>query len=102
MKKPIYKKKLYTHFDRRKNVNESSKWIESPDNIIHHGFMPFIHFQKENVKYSAEEGRKAKYRDLMYCSHIDAYIYQLYAHELTQKYNEKVKKNRDKQVRYCV
>lgn len=91
MKKSIYKKKFYSHFDRRKNIKEVQNWIENPDNIIHHGFMPFIHFEKKNVKYTATKGKEAKCRDLLYCSHIDAYIYQLYTHRLTKLYNERVK-----------
>jgi len=39
-------------------------------------------------KYTTQGGRNPKSRDLAYCSHIDAYIYQLYAHKMTKKYNE--------------
>ena len=91
MEKVKYKKKNYIHFDRVKGIAESRKWIENPENIIRHGFMPFIHFKQKTIKYTALKGRKPKPRDLSYCSHIDAYIYQLYAHRLIMLYNEKVK-----------
>ena len=91
MEKIKYKKKNYIHFDRIKGIAESRKWIENPENIVRHGFMPFIHFEQKSVKYSSMNGRKPKPRDLSYCSHIDAYIYQLYAHRLTGLYNENAK-----------
>jgi hypothetical protein len=93
MEKVAYKKKNYIHFDRVKGIAESRKWIENPENIIHHDFMPFIHFEQKTVKYTSPKGRKPKYRDLSYCAHIDAYIYQLYAHKLIKLFNEKAKVN---------
>jgi len=98
VKKGIYKKKSYTHFDGKKNIKQC-KWIEHPDNVTSHGFMPFIHFADKNIKYSSQKGRKPKSRDLFYCSHIDAYIYQLYAHKLTKLYNDRAK---DRRINKCV
>jgi len=53
--------------------------------------MPFIQFTKKHVKYSTEKGRITKPRNLLYCSHVDAYIYQLYTQKLTPFYNNLVK-----------
>lgn len=91
------KPKNYSHFDLRTSVEKASQYIQNKENIISHGFYPFLHFQKETKKYlgknNQEESRrfKTKKRDLFYCAHIDRYIYSYYAYKLNVEFNKKVK-----------
>lgn len=84
-----YKKK-YSHFDKRTSLQDfkTLNKIMNPDWITHHGFWPFIHYQKDLTRYNRHQGRKSKKRDIRYCSHIDRCIYQRYGFLLNEYYNQ--------------
>ena len=86
-----YKSKKYTHFDKKICVKDAKNYIENPQKIATHSFYPLIHFTNKWVKYSSENGRKKKPRELCYAAHMDSYIYQLYGYKLNDLYNKKVK-----------
>lgn len=90
----IFKVKGYLHFDTRKkdywsyvNTIKDSKWIEK------HAFYPFIHYEKEKIKFNGTELIKKPPRDIRYSSHIDRYIYEYYNYILSEKYNTFAKNN---------
>lgn len=89
-KKYILRSKKYAHFDMRIPVDFMEKYVQSAEKIKRHAFMPLIHFNRKDIKYSKTEGRKPKLRDLCYVSHKDAYVYQWYANILNDKYNSRV------------
>lgn len=86
-------KKPYAHFDFRTDISQCWDYISNPDNIAHHGFYPFIHYEQMQIKFSDEKGKKEKARDICYSAHIDRCIYQYYAHLLNEKYNAQVQKD---------
>lgn len=62
-----------------------------PDWVSHHGFYPFIHYEKDCTKYSAVKKKKPKKRDICYAAHIDRCILQYYSHILNERYNDKIR-----------
>ena len=85
-------KKVYAHFDYRTDIKSCSDYISDPNKIAKHGFYPFIHYEKKQVKFSKAKGKKPpKIRDICYAAHIDRCIYQYYNFILNTKYNERVK-----------
>lgn len=79
--------KPYAHFDRRVSLlmNNVREYVLNLENIVKHGFYPFIHFQKRNTRYG--KNGKVKYRNLYYCSHMDRCVYQRYAFLINYYYN---------------
>ena len=53
-------KKGYAHFDVRTSMRMKKEYILDPENIAHHGFYPFIHYSKKQIKYSKKRGKKSK------------------------------------------
>lgn len=91
-KKIIQKsKRYYVHFDSRTNISKCREYISNPNNIIKHGFYPFIHYVKHIKKFSSNRNRKDKKRDICYAAHIDRCIFQYYNFLLSELYNDKVK-----------
>lgn len=93
-KRKIYKIKVYTHFDTRKN--EYWKYIsniKNPKWIERHPFYPFIHYQEEKKKFNGTELVVKPPRDIRYSSHIDRYIYEYYNEILSNRYNNYAKSN---------
>lgn len=86
-------KKGYAHFDVRTSMRMKKEYILDPENIAHHGFYPFIHYSKKQIKYSKKRGKKVKERDICYASHIDRCIYQYYSFLLGERYNRRVAEN---------
>ncbi len=86
-------KKGYAHFDRRTSMREKKDYVFDPANIAHHGFYPFIHYKKKQIKYSKKKGKKVKERDICYAAHIDRCIYQYYSFLLGEQYNQRVAKD---------
>lgn len=80
----------YTHFDYKISLKDIINEIVDPQRICRHAFKPFIHFQKEIIKYNGKES-VTKIRELNYASHYDRCIYQYYSHLLNEKYNEEAK-----------
>lgn len=92
--------KLYPHFDKKINFHQARSYVTDPNRISQHSFFPLIHYQKELSKYSDgyvdeqsfsdihRQHIKPKYRDIMYASHIDGYIYKYYSDCLNEKYNQ--------------
>lgn len=83
-----YVYKNYAHFDNKKQAKTVCDYIENPNNIVKHQFMPFILDEKKYKKYSKKKGRYKKERPIYYSAHTDRYIYQLYNYELNKRYNE--------------
>ncbi len=86
-------KKGYAHFDRRTSMREKKDYVFDPENIAHHGFYPFIHYKKKQIKYSKKKRKKVKERDICYAAHIDRCIYQYYSFLLGEQYNQRVAKD---------
>ena len=105
--KEIFKNKIYAHFDTRKKVYGVKDYIYDKRKIKQHSFYPFVlnvheikKFNKENYLLSKidisdlkrkNKVYKEKKRNIMFSSHIDRYIYQLYNYRLNEKYNKYVK-----------
>lgn len=95
--------KLYPHFDKKINFSQAKSYVTDSNRISQHSFFPLIHYQKKLSKYSDgyidERGFsdihrqhiKPKYRNIMYASHIDSYIYKYYGDSLNEKYNQYAK-----------
>ena len=113
--KDWFKLKKYPHIGLPLKRDDRYKWIEkyvtTPEVISKHSFLPFIHktsrvrkFRRgytENgvARYNIVSGKKQyrikypdKKRELYYASHLDSLIYSYYAHLLSEKYEEKLKK----------
>ena len=86
-------KKCYAHFDWRTDIGQQREYIADPDKVAHHGFYPFIHYEKRTIKYSRKKGKKEKKRDICYAAHIDRCIYQYYSFLLNSLYNERARKD---------
>lgn len=81
--------KNYAHFDTRVALKDVLDKIINPAFVIHHGFLPFIHYPLVFHKFSKQSGRKDKIRELYYSSHFDRCIYQYYSYLLNEFYNKK-------------
>lgn len=53
-------KRGYAHFDLRTDLSKCRNYITNPENIVRHGFYPFIKYDLEYHKYNKLEGRKLK------------------------------------------
>lgn len=84
--KYIYKN--YPHFDNKKKASVICNYIENPQNIAKHQFLPFILDEKKYKKYSKKKGRNSKTRPIFYSAHTDRYIYQLYNDKINKYYNK--------------
>lgn len=71
-------------------MKNAASFVTNPDWVAHHGFYPFIHYEKDFSKYS-KKGMKEKKRDICYASHVDRCILQYYTHVLNELYNRKLK-----------
>lgn len=106
--KGIFKYKIYAHFDSRKSAESVKEYIYNEKKIEEHSFLPFIldiytmeKFNKENYlinsKIENEEMKKdvtkEKKRNIMFSSHIDRYIFQLYNYKLNELYNNYARTN---------
>ncbi len=91
--------KLYSHFDKKTaSLRQPSirKYVMNRNNIIHHGFYPFIHYTHKQRKYNKNEINKnkpQKIREIYYCSHLDRCVYQRYSFLLNEFYNTWLDKN---------
>lgn len=104
-KKKIFKYKIYAHFDERKDADEVKKYIYNPQKVKEHSFYPFVldihkinKFDKGKYNLSkkgedVENVTKPKSRNIMFSSHIDRYIFQLYNYKLNILYNKYAKVN---------
>lgn len=86
-------KKQYSHFDYRTGIPDCWNYISNSENIVHHGFYPFIHYVQKQIKYSKTKGPREKVRDICYSAHIDRCIYQYYAYLLNERYNLRVQQD---------
>lgn len=84
-------KKYYAHFDYRTDIQKVEKNVTDPEWVSHHGFYPFIHYEKDCTKYNRNKGKNPKKRDICYASHIDRCILQYYCHLLNERYNEQIR-----------
>lgn len=105
--KSVFKNKMYAHFDSRKSIDSVKKYVYNSRKIKEHSFFPFILDAKEinkfdkdayvyNINPENEEKKKIvkeKNRNIMFSSHLDRYIYQLYNDKLNKYYNNYVKEN---------
>jgi len=83
--------KPYSHFDFKTNIVSSWDYISNPNNVIKHGFYPFIHYEQKQVKFHKKKGKKTKVRNIYYAAHIDSCIYQYYSYLLNNEYNFRVR-----------
>ena len=82
-------KKYYAHFDCRTDIRKAAKNVTDPNWVAHHGFYPFIHYEKDCSKYTSK-GKKDKKRDICYAAHIDRCILQFYCHWMNEVYNQRI------------
>jgi len=86
----VYKDKNYWHLDGHKTIDMVYDYISSDKNIIKHSFYPFIHYEMKFNKFNIKKNngkKKAKIRQIFYCSHIDRYIYQRFGSYYNDYYN---------------
>lgn len=88
----------YAHFDNKVGLSEEVyKYIKNKNNIIKHGFYPFIYFENKLDKVYKDDKNKTcskeKIRKLCYSAHIDRYIFSYYSFKLNLKYNKYVKEH---------
>ena len=86
-------KRGYAHFDLRTDLSKCRNYITNPENIVRHGFYPFIKYDLEYHKYNKLEGRKLKKRTICYAAHIDSCIFQYYSFLINEKYNLRLKQD---------
>ena len=89
-------KKKYNQIQER--IDEISKYVENPQNIISRSFFPFIGFTIEERRSSKlsgldknGKGSIIKKRPIRYASHKDSAIYAYYANLLYPLYENKLK-----------
>ena len=84
-------RKGYAHFDKRVSLEMDSvrDYCMDGTKVAAHGFYPFIHFKKKNLRYGRKGSKKS--RNLYYCSHMDRCVYQRYAFLLNYAYNIRAK-----------
>ncbi|WP_440321155.1 antiviral reverse transcriptase Drt2 [Laedolimicola sp.] len=85
------KARKYAHFDEKVSLDKVWDYISNPENIVRHGFYPFIHYEKKFNKFTKTAGVgkvKEKSRHLCYSAHVDRYIYSYYGYLLNQKYDK--------------
>ncbi len=89
--------KGYLHFDSKNSLKRLWNYVSSREKVKCHSFYPFI---KDEIKYSKFNKKKwiedcigieKKTRSIMYCSHTDRYIYQLYNYKLSTLYEDYIK-----------
>lgn len=86
----IYKDKKYWHLDGHKTIDMVYDYISSDNKILKHSFYPFIHYEMKFDKFNIKKNngkKKAKIRQIYYCSHIDRYIYQRFGNCYNDFYN---------------
>lgn len=89
-----YPTKRYFHIDPILHYTDEMKsYVENPECISRHGFLPFLKYTKSCTKFLGhdKEGgmkRKPKDRPIMFASHIDSFIYSYYGTIISEKYNE--------------
>lgn len=83
----------YAHFDSKVSINDVWHYITKPENVVKHGFYPFIQYDLVFNKYSKNKGVVNKKRKLSYAAHIDRYIFGYYGYMLNEKYNERVRRD---------
>ena len=84
----------YAHFDCKVAIKDVIEDVSDPGYITKHAFKPFLHFTTEMIKYSKTRGRYSKTRSLYKASHLDACVYQYYAHQLNELYNKVAKQRK--------
>lgn len=81
--------RYYAHFDYRTDISKCWEYISVPDNIVKHGFYPFIHYVKKMQRYSSRTRERIdKTRDIFYAAHIDRCIFQFYNFLINERYND--------------
>lgn len=99
IKNTKYKNRSYLHFDKRISFIKGQlprdivSKVENPHWVKTHGFYPFVKYTKNSYKIKKEKEVlcvEKKPRGLMYCSHIDRFIFQHYAYILNAEYNKKL------------
>ena len=86
----VYKDKKYWHLDGHKTIDMVYDYISSDEKIVKHSFYPFIHYEMKFDKFNIKKNngkKKAKIRQIFYCSHIDRYIYQRFGSYYNNWYN---------------
>lgn len=51
----------YAHFDEKVLLDQVWNYISNPDNIMKHGFYPFIHYEKKFNKFTKKDGMYGLY-----------------------------------------
>lgn len=94
--------RYYTHFDVRSKLNKYKSFLLNDAEISRHPFFPFIKATQTVNKFYKGEQKPPKKRDIMYCAHVDRYIYQYYNYKLNIMYNEneQVKKMNESVIAY--
>ena len=95
MDAPWFKKRTYLHFDNPINLEQATKLVLSPKNIISHSFYPFLSCELKVPKLKkSKQGilhRQFKSRKISYAAHKDSHIFSYYAYLLNEKYEALIK-----------
>lgn len=67
-------KKTYAHFDYRIDIDKKADYILNPQNIVSHGFYPFIHYKKVMPKFNGKKVTHKKEIFAMPLISTDVYI----------------------------
>jgi len=96
-----YLKRGYLHFDPRYWLPERAshfyRFLSNTQNITNRAFYPFVKIIISTPRFRYDEGKgkravEFKKRPISYASHLDALIYSIYAHALTEIYQKYIKK----------
>lgn len=86
-----FRVRAYPHFDRPIGPRRAVPFVERPENVIHHAFLPFIEYDIITPRYSKTTGTVTdKSRVVSYAAHLDSQIYAYYAHVLAELYERRI------------
>ncbi|MDV3508786.1 hypothetical protein CMU89_15180 [Elizabethkingia anophelis] len=104
-----FKTKKYPHIGNPLKIKDYQRvrlYVENPDNIKKHSFLPFIHkaivtrkfrADKQNLSKNPSKKRKRKkdkpkVRDTYFASHLDAMVFSKYNYILSNAYEQFIKR----------
>jgi len=104
-----FKTKKYPHIGEPLKIKDYQRvklYVENPDNIRKHSFLPFIHkaiitrkfrANKQNPSKNPSKKRKRKkdkpkVRDTFFASHLDSMVFSKYNHLLSHAYEQFIEK----------
>lgn len=79
----------YFHFDNRVSLDFAKKYVQDPDKIEEHAFLPFLKYIDIKPRYRSKEKKVSlKERPILYAGHLDSHIYAWYSYQLNHNYDK--------------